>query len=114
MEAIGTLAGGVAHDFNNVLTPIMGYTEIIRLKMKQDGIADQAVFDYLQEILKAAKRAKSLVEQVLVFSRSIEKKEVLQYIHPIVKEVMKLMRATLPSTIVIQEKIDETLRTGLY
>jgi two-component system, cell cycle sensor histidine kinase and response regulator CckA len=107
MEAIGTLAGGVAHDFNNVLTPIMGYTEIIRLKMKQDGIADQAVFDYLQEILKAAKRAKSLVEQVLVFSRSIEKKEVLQYIHPIVKEVMKLMRATLPSTIVIQEKIDE-------
>ena len=107
MEAIGTLAGGVAHDFNNVLTPIMGYTEIIRLKMKQDGVSDSVVFDYLEEILKAAKRAKSLVEQVLTFSRSIEKKEVLQYIHPIVKEVMKLMRATLPSTIVIQEKIDE-------
>jgi PAS domain S-box-containing protein len=107
MEAIGTLAGGVAHDFNNVLTPIMGYTEIIRLKMKQDGFSDKAVFDYLEEILKAAKRAKSLVEQVLTFSRSIEKKEVLQYIHPIVKEVMKLMRATLPSTIVIQEMIDE-------
>jgi len=107
MEAIGTLAGGVAHDFNNVLTPIMGYTEIIRLKMKQDGFSDQAVFDYLEEILKAAKRAKSLVEQVLTFSRSIEKKEVLQYIHPIVKEVMKLMRATLPTTIVIQEKINE-------
>ena len=107
MEAIGTLAGGVAHDFNNVLTPIMGYTEIIRLKMRQDGFSDQAVFDYLEEILKAAKRAKSLVEQVLTFSRSVEKKEVLQYIHPIVKEVMKLMRATLPSTIIIQEKIDE-------
>ncbi len=107
MEAIGTLAGGVAHDFNNVLTPIMGYTEIIRLKMKQDGFSDKAVFDYLEEILKAAKRAKSLVEQVLTFSRSIEKKEVMQYIHPIVKEVMKLMRATLPSTIIIQEKIDE-------
>lgn len=107
MEAIGTLAGGVAHDFNNVLTPIMGYTEIIRLKMKQDGFTDNVIFDYLEEILKAAKRAKSLVEQVLTFSRSIEKKEVLQYIHPIVKEVMKLMRATLPSTIVIQEKIDE-------
>ncbi len=107
MEAIGTLAGGVAHDFNNVLTPIMGYTEIIRLKMQQDGFADQVVFDYLEEILKAAKRAKSLVEQVLTFSRSVEKKEVLQYIHPIVKEVMKLMRATLPSTIVIQETIDE-------
>ena len=107
MEAIGTLAGGVAHDFNNVLTPIMGYTEIIRLKMKQDGFGGQAVYDYLEEILKAAKRAKSLVEQVLTFSRSIEKKEVLLYIHPIIKEVMKLMRATLPSTIVISEEVDE-------
>lgn len=107
MEAIGTLAGGVAHDFNNVLTPIMGYTEIIRLKLKQDGFSDKAVFDYLEEILKAAKRAKSLVEQVLTFSRSIEKKEVLQHIHPIVKEVLKLMRSTLPSTIVIRDNIDE-------
>lgn len=107
MEAIGTLAGGVAHDFNNILTPIMGYAEIIRLKMKQDGLAEGAVFDYLDEILKAAKRAKLLVEQVLTFSRSVEKKEVLQYLHPIVKEVLKLMRSTLPSTIVIQENIDE-------
>lgn len=107
MEAIGTLAGGVAHDFNNILTPIMGYAEIIRLKMKQDGLVDHTVFDYLDEILKASKRAKSLVEQVLTFSRSVEKKEVLQYLHPIVKEVLKLMRSTLPSTIIIKEKIDE-------
>ena len=107
MEAIGTLAGGVAHDFNNVLTPIMGYSEIIRLKMKHDGVEDKAVYDYLEEILKAAKRAKSLVEQVLTFSRSIEKKAVLQYLHPIIKEVLKLMRVTLPSTINIQQHIDE-------
>ncbi|MCP4343674.1 MAG: response regulator [Desulfobulbaceae bacterium] len=107
MEAIGTLAGGVAHDFNNVLTPIMGYTEIIRLKLRQDGFNDTAVYDYLEQILKASKRAKSLVEQVLTFSRSIEKKAVLQYIHPIVKEVMKLMRVTLPSTIVINEEVNE-------
>lgn len=107
MEAIGTLAGGVAHDFNNVLTPIMGYTEIIRLKLKQDRFGDKAVYDYLEEILKAAKRAKSLVEQVLTFSRSIEKRAVLQYLHPIVKEVMKLMRVTLPSTIVIVEEVNE-------
>ncbi len=107
MEAIGTLAGGVAHDFNNVLTPIMGYTEIIRLKMKAEGINDEATFEYLEEILKAAKRAKSLVEQVLTFSRSVEKKEVLQFIHPIVKEVMKLMRVTLPTTLTITENVDE-------
>ncbi|HSL40646.1 MAG TPA: ATP-binding protein [Desulforhopalus sp.] len=107
MEAIGTLAGGVAHDFNNVLTPIMGYTEIIRLKLKKDEFADSVVLEYLGEILRAAKRAKSLVEQVLTFSRSIEKREVLQDLHPIVKEVMKLLRVTLPTTITIIEEVDE-------
>lgn len=112
MEAIGTLAGGVAHDFNNVLTPIMGYAEIVRLKMTKDGFSDETVFKYLDEILKAAKRAKNLVEQVLTFSRSTEKREVLQYIHPIVKEVMKLIRVTLPTTIVINEDIDENCGRG--
>ncbi len=112
MEAIGTLAGGVAHDFNNVLTPIMGYAEIVRLKMAKDGFDDQTVFKYLDEILRAAKRAKSLVEQVLTFSRSTEKREALQYLHPIVKEVMKLIRVTLPSTIVINEEIDENCGRG--
>jgi signal transduction histidine kinase/CheY-like chemotaxis protein len=107
MEAIGTLAGGIAHDFNNVLTPIMGYSEIVRMKMRRDGSFDQTVSDYVDEILKAARRAKSLVEQILTFSRSHEKKELLQHIHPIVKEVMKLMRVTLPATIQIIEEIDD-------
>lgn len=107
MEAIGTLAGGVAHDFNNVLTPIIGYSEIIRLKLQHDGYDGSSVFNYLGEILKASKRAKSLVGQVLTFSRSMEKRAVLQFMQPIVKEVMKLMRVTLPSTIVIQEHVNQ-------
>lgn len=107
MQAIGTLAGGIAHDFNNVLTPIMGYSEIVRLKMRRDGSFDQTIRDYVDEILKAAKRAKSLVDQILTFSRSYEKKELRQHIHPIVKEVMKLMRVTLPATIQINEEIDD-------
>lgn len=107
MEAIGTLAGGIAHDFNNVLTPIMGYSEIIKLKLRQSEGADEAILEYLDGILKAAKRAKSLVEQILTFSRSSEQKETPQFIHPIVKEVMKLMRVTLPSTIAIVENIDQ-------
>jgi PAS domain S-box-containing protein len=111
MEAIGTLAGGVAHDFNNVLTPIMGYAEILKLKMRQEGYEDQSVFDYLGEILKAGKRAKGLVDQILAFSRSNEQKESLQYLHPIVKEVMKLMRVTLPSTIRIDQDIDQDCGT---
>ncbi|MFT5699670.1 MAG: two-component system cell cycle sensor histidine kinase/response regulator CckA [Desulforhopalus sp.] len=108
MEAIGTLAGGVAHDFNNVLTPIMGYTEIIRIKLEQDCYQGDKVYTYLDEILKASTRAKSLVEQVLTFSRSSEQKAVSQLLHPIVKEVMKLMRVTLPSTLTIVEEVDET------
>jgi len=111
MEAIGTLAGGVAHDFNNLLTPIMGYTEIIKLKMRQEGFEDQPIFDYLAEILKAGKRAKGLVDQILAFSRSNEQKESLLYLHPIVKEVVKLMRVTLPSTIQIEQDIDQDCET---
>ncbi len=107
MEAIGTLAGGIAHDFNNVLTPIMGYSEIIRLHMRQGGDHKEEIESYIEGILKAAKRARRLVEQILTFSRSSEQKESLQYIHPIVKEVMKLIRTTLPSTIDIRQEIDE-------
>ena len=108
MEAIGTLAGGIAHDFNNVLTPIMGYSEIIKLKMRQEGIEDDTISEYLGEILDASKRAKSLVDQILAFSRSSEQKETMQYLHPIVKEVVKLMRVTLPTTIRIKHQIDES------
>ena len=107
MEAIGTLAGGIAHDFNNVLTPIMGYSEILRLKLMQGSDKDTTVLEFIDGILRAAKRAKTLVEQILTFSRSSEQKASLQYVHPIVKEVMKLMRVTLPSTITIREHIDE-------
>jgi two-component system cell cycle sensor histidine kinase/response regulator CckA len=107
MEAIGTLAGGIAHDFNNVLTPIMGYSEIIRLHMRQEGDGRKEIIGYIEGILKAARRARRLVEQILTFSRSSEQKESLQYIHPIVKEVMKLIRTTLPSTIEIHQEIDE-------
>lgn len=107
MEAIGTLAGGIAHDFNNVLTPIMGYAEILKFQMQKNGTPDGGSLEFLEGILKAGKRAKRLVEQILTFSRSTEQRASLQYIHPIVKEVMKLMRVTLPTTITIKEDIDE-------
>ncbi len=106
MEAVGTLAGGIAHDFNNLLTPIMGYSEIIRLHMQNLQQQEGDVAEYVDEILKAAKRAKKLVEQILTFSRSGDQKESLQYLHPIVKEVMKFIQTTLPSTIKVNQEID--------
>jgi signal transduction histidine kinase/CheY-like chemotaxis protein len=106
MEAIGTLAGGIAHDFNNVLTPIIGYAEIMRLMAEREKNPDETSKQFVGEILAAAKKAKSLVEQILTFSRSREQKELPQYLHPIVKEVLKLLRVTLPATIKVCEEID--------
>ncbi len=106
MEAIGTLAGGIAHDFNNVLTPIIGYSEIMRLMAVRENNSDTSSTQFIGEILAAAKRAKSLVEQILTFSRSREQKESPQFMHPIVKEVVKLLRATLPATIKVREDVD--------
>ncbi len=107
MEAIGTLAGGIAHDFNNVLTPIVGYAEIMRIMALREGEQNDSSMQYVGEILAAAKRAKSLVEQILTFSRSREKKALPQYLHPIVKEVLKLIRVTLPASIEIRQEIDK-------
>jgi PAS domain S-box-containing protein len=106
MEAIGTLAGGIAHDFNNVLTPIIGYAEIMRLMAEREKSPDATSLQFVGEILNAAKKAKSLVEQILTFSRSREQKELPQYLHPIVKEVLKLLRVTLPATIEVCEEVD--------
>jgi PAS domain S-box-containing protein len=106
MEAIGSLAGGIAHDFNNVLTPIIGHAEIMRFRLRQSGQQDQELEKSIGEILTAAKRAKSLVGQILTFARSQEQNRVALYVHPIVKEVMSLIKVALPSTIEIHQEID--------
>ncbi|OGV70264.1 MAG: hypothetical protein A2283_00395 [Lentisphaerae bacterium RIFOXYA12_FULL_48_11] len=101
MEAIGSLAGGIAHDFNNILTPILGYAEIImRTTQKTDHI-----YTYMQEIHRASNRAKELVNQILTFSRKTEKEGHPIHISPIVKEVLVLIRASLPANIEINRII---------
>ena len=106
MEAIGALAGGIAHDFNNVLTPIMGQTEIMRFRMRQNGWHNPEFEESLGKIMLAAKRAKELVGQILTFARSQEQSSVAIYLHPIVKEVLNLIKVALPSTIQIRQEID--------
>jgi PAS domain S-box-containing protein len=103
MEAIGTLAGGIAHDFNNLLGIILGYTELVLDKTPED---DQKYRD-LQDVFQAGKRAKDLVAQLLTFSRQSEGKTKPIKILPIIKESIKFMRATLPSTIEIKFNIME-------
>ncbi|MFZ5774515.1 MAG: ATP-binding protein [Thermodesulfobacteriota bacterium] len=102
MEAIGTLAGGIAHDFNNILTPIIGYTEMAQLEMSEQERKAWAV----DEVLRAAQRAKDLVQQILTFSRQREQEYVSIALQPIIKESLKLLRASLPATIEIRVDVD--------
>jgi PAS domain S-box-containing protein len=101
MEAIGSLAGGIAHDFNNILTAIIGYTQLA----EQDVESGSLLRRNLQEVLKAGNRAKDLVKQILTFSRQSGKELVPVQVKLIVKEALKLLRASLPSTIEIRQHI---------
>ena len=101
MEAIGTLAGGIAHDFNNILSPIMIHTEMARM----DILPNSPLRLNLEEIYKAGERARDLVKQILTFSRQSEQKQSHIKISPIVKEALKFLRSTLPSTIEIRQSI---------
>jgi signal transduction histidine kinase/ActR/RegA family two-component response regulator len=103
LQAIGTLAGGIAHDFNNILFPIVGYTELTMDEIPDDSLAKQN----LKEVLKAANRAKELVQQILTFSRqSCQERKPLK-VQILIKEALKLLRATIPSTIEIAARVDE-------
>jgi len=104
MESIGTLAGGIAHDFNNILFPIIGYTELAI----QDLPAESAASDYLGKVLASANRAKALVQQILTFSRQqAEANMQAEYLQPILKETLKLLKNTIPANIEITESIAE-------
>jgi PAS domain S-box-containing protein len=102
LEAIGTLAGGIAHDFNNILTPIIGYTEISQLGLPE-GSKD---WQNLQEVLNAANQAKELVKQILTFSRRTETEKKPVLLQELVKDALKLLRASIPATIEIREAVD--------
>jgi PAS domain S-box-containing protein len=102
MEAIGTLAGGIAHDFNNILVPIIAYTDMVMAT----EVAGSANWQNLQEVYRAATRAKELVKQILTFSREREHELSPVQVVPVVKESLKLLKASLPSTIEISQRLE--------
>lgn len=101
MEALGTLAGGIAHDFNNILGVIIGYSEMALTETDDPVLVKQD----LQGVLKGAERAKELVQQILAFSRGDEPVRKPVQVSLIVKEALKMLRASLPSTIEIKQDI---------
>ena len=105
MEAIGTLAGGIAHDFNNILGAIIGYAEMALYDTRKDTMEHYNV----DQVLRAGHRAKDLVKQILAFSRKSEQDKTIISSALIVKEVLKLLRASLPTTIEIKQDIESNV-----
>ncbi len=102
LEAVGTLAGGIAHDFNNILAAIMGFTEMAITDAQDNG----PVQTCLEQVLKAAHRARDLVRQILAFSRQNRDQELKPvHIATAVEEALRLIRASLPATITIRLNI---------
>ncbi len=101
MEAIGTLAGGIAHDFNNILQGIFMSVYLAKNSLPEKSIEKQ----FLDQTEIFGKRGADLVNQILTFSRQSDEKFATIRILPVIKEVVKMMRSTLPSTIEIREKL---------
>jgi PAS domain S-box-containing protein len=98
MEAVGSLAGGIAHDFNNILSVIIGNSELVKLKLSPKHKATK----YIDEVINASERAQELVQQILAFSRKQDSNYRPVRLHYILREGMKLLRASIPSTIEIK------------
>ncbi len=101
LEAIGTMAAGIAHDFNNILTAIMGFAELARQRSAGCG---QESGD-LEQVIRAAERARELVGQLLLFSRESEQSTRPVELQPLVKESLKLLRAAIPPTVRLEEEM---------
>lgn len=105
LESIGTLAGGIAHDFNNILMAIMGYTQLI----KETLPADHEALPDVEVVLNSSLRAKNLVTQILTFSRQQEGEPKPIQVAVIVKEVVKFMRSTFPSSVKVNYILPEKM-----
>jgi PAS domain S-box-containing protein len=117
MEAIGQLTGGIAHDFNNMLGAILGYAYLLSL-FNKDNMDYGQLKNYINEILTAGNRAKELISQMLIFSRlnpgADDKMESPVLIQPILKEVLQLLRQSIPSTIDINSQLEDEKLKALF
>lgn len=103
LESLGALAGGVAHDFNNVLAAIMGYAEMAR-----DGVAkvdpESKPARHLEQVLHATQIGKNLVERILSFSRGGARMSVVFEVEPVIEEALAVLTASLPDKVVIERR----------
>ncbi len=104
MEALGQLTSGIAHDFNNILASILGFSELSLMQLKS-GKTDN-LHAHLREINTAGRRGKELIEQMLRFTRNDSHEQKRLQLQPLVKEITRLARSTLPSSILIEQQVE--------
>lgn len=104
MESIGTLAGGIAHDFNNILAPVLMATEMLQL-----NDSDKETKRWLAVIRENAERGADLVKQVLTFARGMEGERIIVQVKHIIKDLVKILKQTLPKSINVRHEIEPDL-----
>jgi signal transduction histidine kinase/ActR/RegA family two-component response regulator len=101
LESIGTLAGGIAHEFNNILAAIFGYAELALTTLDSGSRAER----HVRRIMIAGERAKAVIDQILTFSRRSERRVKAVLAAPAVAQAVELLRASLPATVAIETRL---------
>ena len=103
LEALGTLAGGIAHDFNNILGAMVAFIDLIRIDVNDR----MSVLEHVAELKSASHRARDLVQQILTFSRTQKPSRSVTKVDHAVRDALKLLRSSLPSSVVMKSSFDE-------
>ncbi|MEM8638163.1 MAG: PAS domain S-box protein [Cyanobacteria bacterium P01_G01_bin.54] len=106
LESIGTLAGGIAHDLNNILSPILSIAQLLPLKIPSADEQVQELFELLQV---NARRGGALVKQILAFARGTAGKRMVLQLRHVILEIQRMLRETLPPEIELRVNVDPEL-----
>ncbi|HNW56782.1 MAG TPA: ATP-binding protein [Bacteroidales bacterium] len=101
LETIGSLAGGLAHDFNNILATISGYSELLQ----EDMAKSSSSFQKVKKIQIAVSKARSLVNQMLTFSRQVEQEKVIVKVNDVLKETIGFIKSAAPGNVTVRSRI---------
>jgi len=108
MDSIGHLTGGIAHDFNNILGSIVGYNSLAKkIAAKEDN---EKLNNFLNEVSTASERARELISQMMIFSRSEPSKNIAIDSRPVIKEVLQLVKSMIPSSISISYHFEKNIK----
>ncbi len=107
MDSLGHLTGGIAHDFNNILGSIVGYNSLAKKLVLKTG--DKKLLSFIDEVSTASERARDLISQMMIFSRSEPSKNISVEVQPVIKEILQLIKSMIPSSITINHHFEKEL-----